>query len=110
MAKKLPTPIQNGKAVLNRERKLIIIDTTNYCSMILIFLILPIWQINKYLQLKRVKNILKNAEQNFENFTIRKNLYIGSDKVIDFSAYEHLTKIKPNIFRYKDMKIVVYPI
>ena len=78
------------------------------------FFDIPIWQINKYLQLKReesnIKNILKNVEQNFENFTIRKTLYIGSGKVIDFSVYEHLTKIKPNIFRYKDMKIVVYPI
>jgi len=76
------------------------------------FFNLPIWQINKYLQLKKketyIRNIIKNVEQNFENFTIRKTLYIGSGKVIDFSAYEHLTKIKPNIFRYKDMKIVIH--
>ena len=78
------------------------------------FFDIPIWQINKYLQLKKketyIRNIIKNVEQNFENFTIRKTLYIGSGKVIDFSVYNHLTKIKPNIFRYKDMKIVVYKI
>jgi len=72
----------------------------------------PPWRINKYLKFKKrhnyIRNILKNVKQNFENFTIRKTLYIGSGKVIDFSAYGHLKKIKPNIFRYKDMKIVIH--
>jgi len=69
-------------------------------------------EINKYLQLKKkenyISNIIKNVKQNLEKFTIRKTLYIGSDNATDLNIGKHLTMIKPNIFRYKDMKIVMY--
>ena len=76
------------------------------------FFDLPAREINKYLQLKReesnIRNILKNVKQNLEKFTIRKTLYIGSDNVINLNIGKYLTMIKPNIFKYNDMKIVVY--
>lgn len=40
------------------------------------------------------------------NFIFRKTLYISTDKVIDSLISKELKMIKPNIFQYKDMKIV----
>ncbi len=55
-------------------------------------------------ELDEIANILK-ASSNYTN--IRKTLYIATDKVVDLDVGQHLTMIKPNIFRYKDMKIVI---
>ena len=55
-------------------------------------------------ELDEIANILK-ATKNYTN--IRKTLYIATDKVVDLDVGQHLTMIKPNIFRYKDMKIVI---
>ncbi|MDD3854092.1 hypothetical protein [Sulfurimonas sp.] len=51
-----------------------------------------------------IANILK-ASKNYTN--IRKTLYIATEQVIDIDVGQHLTMIKPNIFRYKDMKIAI---
>ena len=64
--------------------------------------------LQKHLHYKKecdeIANILK-ASSNYTN--IRKTLYIATDKVVDLDVGQHLTMIKPNIFRYKDMKIVI---
>ena len=40
-------------------------------------------------------------------FTIRKSLYMSSDKVIDLTIGKKFKQIKPNIFQYSDMKIMI---
>ena len=64
--------------------------------------------LQKHLHYKKecdeIANILK-ASSNYTN--IRKTLYIATDKVVDLDVGQHLTMIKPSIFRYKDMKIVI---
>jgi len=67
----------------------------------------------KYLQSKEVinklnsANILDDVYYNYNNYTIRKTLYISSDKVVDLNIGQELKMMKENIFRYKDMKIVI---
>jgi len=53
---------------------------------------------------KEIANIFKSA---YEYSNIRKTLYISTDRVLEPNIDEYLTMIKPNIFRYKDMKIVI---
>jgi len=76
------------------------------------FFDLSIWEINNYLKLKkdhnRIRKIIKSTKQNLKKFKVRKTLYVSSDKVIDLNIGKHLTMIKPNIFKYEDMKIVVH--
>lgn len=78
------------------------------------FFDLSIWEINNYLKLKkdhnRIRKIIKSTKQNLKKFKVRKTLYVSSDKVIDLNIGKHLTMIKPNIFKYEDMKIVVHNI
>lgn len=66
-------------------------------------------KILKYLQISQSKNhinsILSSIDKN--DFTIRKTLYAGSDKVMDLDIGKFLKMIQANIFRYKDMKIVI---
>jgi len=47
------------------------------------------------------------AKQNQDNYEIRKTLYIGSDRVIDLNIGKELVMIQKDIFRYRDMKIVI---
>ncbi len=54
-----------------------------------------------------IDDTMNNLRNNIESFTIRKTLYISSDKVVNMEIGQHLTMIDQNIFRYKDMKIVV---
>ena len=55
-----------------------------------------------YKPASEIKNILKESQAN--HFTVRKTLYISS---IGSDVSEALIKIKPDIFRFGDMKIVV---
>ena len=75
------------------------------------FLYLNSTDINHHLRDKKdndfIENLLINIQQNNDKYTIRKTLYIGSDKVIDLNIGEHLEMLKSNIFRYDDMKIVI---
>jgi hypothetical protein len=43
-------------------------------------------------------------------FSVRKTLYMSSQKVIDLNIGKKLKQIKPNIFQYSDMKIVILDI
>lgn len=66
--------------------------------------------INFYLSKKRsTKNILKLLHSS-KKYKTRKTLYLSSDKVVDLKLGEHLTMMSPNIFKYKDTKIVIKPI
>jgi hypothetical protein len=75
------------------------------------FLRLSVMQINEHLSAKKqegaIENLLTIARNNLKNLTIRKTLYISSDKGVDLEIGKHLTMMQPNIFRYQDMKIVV---
>lgn len=55
-----------------------------------------------------VKNLLSRIQYNPKSYKIRKILYASSDKVIDLEIGKFLIYIKPNIFRYEDMKIVIH--
>ncbi len=52
-------------------------------------------------------DILYDLKGHREEFKIRKTLYVSSDKVMSLDIGKSLTMIKSNIFRHKDMKIVV---
>ena len=73
------------------------------------FMELSLLEIQKYLHnyktIEEIKEILKNIDIDLAN--IRKTLYISSDKVVDLEIGKYLTMIKENIFKYKDMKIVL---
>lgn len=75
------------------------------------FLHLPIHEVSTRLDSKKedetIQNIMTHARQNLDGYTVRKTLYIASEKVVNLEVGKHLTMIKPNIFRYEDMKIVV---
>lgn len=55
----------------------------------------------------RIRKIMSDARGGLKHHTVRKTLYISSDKVVDLEVGKHLAMIKPNIYRYEDMKIVV---
>lgn len=64
--------------------------------------------LQKHLHYKKESNEIAHILKAAKNYTnIRKTLYIVTDKVFESSVEQHLTRIKPNIFRYKDMKIVI---
>lgn len=75
------------------------------------FLHLPTNKIKSHLDTKRdnaaIEKIISHVRDNVEHYTVRKTLYISSDKVVDLEIGKFLTMIKPHIFRYDDMKIVV---
>lgn len=76
------------------------------------FLNLSASRIKKYLQHDKDENnilkILEEIKKERQSYTIRRTLYAASEKVIDLSIGKHLQMIKPNIFRYDDLKIVFY--
>jgi hypothetical protein len=86
----------------------------NYASNINISGVLSLYylkhskEIQKNLSYKKeyneIANIFKSA---YKYSNIRKTLYISTDKVIDPDINQYIKMIKPNIFRYKDMKIVI---
>ena len=50
---------------------------------------------------------LLNTRNNLPKFTVRKTLYLASEKVVDLEIGRYLTMMSPTIFKYKDMKIVM---
>jgi len=67
--------------------------------------------IKKYLQKKRnLAEIEEILTKDKAKFSVRKTLYMSSDKVIDLDIGSQLKLIKKNIFKYKDMKIVIIEI
>lgn len=75
------------------------------------FLRLSIEYIQSHLDTKKdlasIRELITSANHSLDQYTIRKTLYIASEKVVSLEVGQHLTMIKPNIFRYEDMKIVV---
>jgi hypothetical protein len=63
--------------------------------------------INFYLEKPRsIKAILSILHES-KKYPVRKTLYISSNKVVDLKIGQHLKMMAPNIFKYKDMKMVV---
>lgn len=56
---------------------------------------------------KSIESIKDILRVNKSDYSLRKTLYVGSDKVIDLNIGKHLKLITPTIFRYEDMKIVI---
>jgi hypothetical protein len=54
-----------------------------------------------------VRLTLVNTQHNLAKFTVRKTLYLASEKVVDLEIGRYLTMMSPTIFKYKDMKIVM---
>ena len=54
-----------------------------------------------------VRLTLVNTKNNLAKFTVRKTLYLASEKVVDLEIGRYLTMMSPTIFKYKDMKIVM---
>ena len=55
-----------------------------------------------------IDKTMDDLRKNITSYTIRKTLYAANDKVVDLPIGEHLTMLNPNIFKYKDMKVVFY--
>jgi len=65
--------------------------------------------INQFLSLKRSKQeILEEISASQTYKSVRKTLYLSSAQVINDDVWHILEKIKDNIYRYKDMKIVIH--
>ena len=68
-------------------------------------------QILEYLQLNDISRnvivkLLDDVAEDIREYTFRKTLYGATELVVDLAVGRHLKMIKPDIFRYKDMKIV----
>jgi len=87
---------------------------TNYASNINIAGMLNIYffkyskELQENLFYKKERDEIANIFKLAYGYTnIRKTLYIATDQVIDLDVGQYLTMIKPNIFRYEDMKIAI---
>ena len=56
---------------------------------------------------ENIHSILAKTQKKLSKFTVRKTLYIASEKVVELEVGPYLTMMSPTIFRYKDMKIVM---
>jgi hypothetical protein len=63
--------------------------------------------INYYLDIPKTEENISTIMNKSKNYSINKTLYISNDKVVDLEIGRYLTMIKPNIFKYEDMKMVV---
>jgi len=65
----------------------------------------------KHISLKENNNSIKinieNINQKIETYKIVKTLYISYKNIINVNILEELTMINPNLYKYKDMKIVI---
>ena len=72
---------------------------------------LPSYQVDEYrtstLKKGNTYSILSKAKNELPTLTIRKTLFIASEKVVDLEVGPYLTMMTPTIFKYKDMKIVM---
>jgi len=73
---------------------------------------IPTSKIADHLQIARVESNIRlqldDIQNNLNSYKIYKTLYISSEHVVDLEIGQYLSMIKPDIFRYKDMKIVVH--
>lgn len=56
---------------------------------------------------KDIEAVFNKIRKNPAKYTIRKTLYLASDKVINLEIGRYLKMIKEDIFRYEDMKMVL---
>ena len=63
--------------------------------------------ISYYLAIDRPDSEIKQWLEESRHYLLRKSLYIASDRVVELTLGEHLIMTAENIFRYKDMKMVV---
>lgn len=56
---------------------------------------------------KEVDGILTDAKKGMANYKVGKTLYLASEKVVELEVGPHLAMMSANIFKYKDMKIVM---
>ncbi|WP_415396255.1 hypothetical protein [Sulfurimonas sp. CS5] len=64
--------------------------------------------IKEHLEIDKSIESIKDIQRvNKSDYSIRKTLYVGSDKIVDLNIGKHLKLITPTIFRYEDMKIVI---
>jgi hypothetical protein len=68
---------------------------------------LAIESISYYLAIARSSSEIKQWLDESRHYPLRKCLYIASDRVVELTLGEHLAMTAENIFRYKDMKMVV---
>jgi len=71
------------------------------------FRILEPDDINYYLDNPKDRKTIFTILEYGISYKFRKTLYISSDKVIDLGIGKHLTMMRPNIFKFRDMKIVI---
>jgi hypothetical protein len=64
-------------------------------------------EINFYLDQPKDNKTILTLLHDSKNYQLRKTLYLSSDKIVDLEIGPYLKLIKLNIFKYKDMKIVV---
>ncbi len=76
------------------------------------FFNINIEDINKHLVKKQdgkiIQNLFSTIKFDQKSYHIRKVLYASSDRVVDLEIGKYLKMIKPDIFRYEDMKIVIH--
>ncbi len=76
------------------------------------FFDIEIEDINRHLINKQdgriIQNLFSTIKFDQRSYQVRKVLYASSERVIDLEIGKHLKMIKPNIFRYEDMKIVIH--
>lgn len=65
------------------------------------------YEIEEYTQHPDIYLTLHHAKDNFTKYTVRKTLYIASEKVVDLEIGPYLTMMSDTIFKFKDMKIVM---
>jgi hypothetical protein len=69
---------------------------------------LPPEAIRHYLAIHFSDEQIKQRLNQSQSYPLRKTLYLASDKVISDEARQQLTQLKDNIYRYNDMKIVIF--
>ena len=71
---------------------------------------LPSYEVNAHqttLADDKIHSILATMQKKLSKFTVRKTLYIASEKVVELEIGPYLTMMSPTIFKYIDMKIVM---
>ena len=72
---------------------------------------IPVKNIQYNLQIEKslteCKRTIKDVESNLSFYRIRKTLYMPDDKVFNAGVIKNLEILTPNIYKYKNMKIVI---
>lgn len=63
--------------------------------------------IKHYLAIYFSDDDIRQRIKESQSYTLRKTLYLASDKVMTVDVHTKLTPLRENIYRYQDMKVVV---